>query len=705
MRLTVQNMKVILYLQAIVVCLCLMMGNVAAQTVPTPDHVVVLVLENHGDDLIIGSPDAPYINSLATDSFGALFTNSHGVTHPSQPNYMYLFSGDNQNVILDFTPISLLLPFTSANLGASLLQAGKTFVGYSEDLPSVGYTGDNSGAYYRKHAPWVNWQGTGTNGIPAALNQPFTAFPSNYDNLPKLCFVIPNQDHDMHDGTIAQGDAWIQSNLGAYVQWARTHNSLLILTFDEDENLTGSNDIPTIFNGQMVKHGQYNELVDHNRVLRTMEDMYSLPYAGASANSSPIVDCWVYKPVSAFTGAPAEVCPGQTVNFVDSTLNQPTSTQWIFAGGTPGTATGTPPTVTYNTPGVYSVTLISANQMGADTLIKSNGVTVNPKPVVTFTSDTVAICTGDTAMITAHGAALYNWLPQTGLLYTGNSLMMANPAESTFYKVVGVQNGCASDTAGIQVEVDSVLATSFQLSPSADTTVCAGQTLVFNAQTTNGGNTPGYVWKLNGNTAISNSTTFSTLAFTNSYTVNCVFTSSATCATPASISSPLIHVTVEQAPVPVATAVDSALSCTAVGTYQWYLNGQAIDGATGQTYIALVSGSYTVAVTSAAGCTGLSTPVAVTMAVSGIENLQHNFFSVFPNPTTGEFVVQTTSALSGACNMQLIDLTGRLVYTRSFTPQSSQQQIHLQLPQTQAGAYLLVITNHGHSQTVKMFIQ
>ena len=136
------------FLFLLTVIICVSINTAIAQQVPTPDHVVVVVLENHGYSDIIGSANAPYLNALATDSFSALFTQSFGVTHPSQPNYMHLFSGDNQNVILDFTPISFLLPFTSANLGASLLQNGRTFVGYSEDLPSVGYTGDSAAASY-----------------------------------------------------------------------------------------------------------------------------------------------------------------------------------------------------------------------------------------------------------------------------------------------------------------------------------------------------------------------------------------------------------------------------------------------------------------------------------------------------------------------------------------------------------------------------
>jgi hypothetical protein len=75
------------------------------------------------------------------------------------------------------------------------------------------------------------------------------------------------------------------------VQWAKTHNSLFILTFDEDDRLNG-NQIVTFFTGSMVKGGSYDEKINHYSVLRTLEDMYKLPHAGKAEQASPIVDCW-----------------------------------------------------------------------------------------------------------------------------------------------------------------------------------------------------------------------------------------------------------------------------------------------------------------------------------------------------------------------------------------------------------------------------
>ncbi|MGH8045929.1 MAG: alkaline phosphatase family protein, partial [Chthoniobacterales bacterium] len=186
--------------------------------------------------------------------------------------------------------------FTTPNLGAELIASAFTFGGYSESLPFVGFTGDYfvsaDGDYVRKHNPWVNWQLSSENGIPEAANMPFTDFPSDFSLLPTVSFVVPNQQHDMHDGTIAEADAWLMANLDSYVQWAMLHNSLLILTWDEDDYL-GTNQIPTIFAGANVITSEYGELINHFNVLRTIEDVYGLGHAGNSATATPITDVFV----------------------------------------------------------------------------------------------------------------------------------------------------------------------------------------------------------------------------------------------------------------------------------------------------------------------------------------------------------------------------------------------------------------------------
>jgi hypothetical protein len=188
------------------------------------EHIVVVIEENHSYNQIVGSSNAPYMNSLIQK--GALFTNAHGVTHPSQGNYLALFSGSTQGVKDD----ACLKPFLVPNLASSLINAKLTFTGYSEDLPKVGYTGCSSKGYARKHNPWIQF----TN-VPLDLNRPFTDFPQDFSNLPAVSFVIPNHQNDMHDGTVNQADDWLKSNIDSYALWAKAHNSLLIVTWDEDD--------------------------------------------------------------------------------------------------------------------------------------------------------------------------------------------------------------------------------------------------------------------------------------------------------------------------------------------------------------------------------------------------------------------------------------------------------------------------------------
>jgi acid phosphatase len=251
-----------------------------APAVPRPDHVVVVVEENRSYGEVIGRSDAPYLNTLAGQ--GALFTASYAVAHPSEPNYLALFSGTTQGLSDDSCPHI----FPGPNLGAQLLSAGLGFAGYSEGLPAVGDTVCSAGSYARKHNPWVDFA-----TVPAAANQPFRAFPANYASLPAVSFVIPDLADDMHDGSVSQGDAWLRAHLDGYAQWARTHHSLLIITWDEDD-FSQANQIPTIIVGASVKPGRYAERIDHYTVLRTLEAAYGLPGIGAAASVSALTDCW-----------------------------------------------------------------------------------------------------------------------------------------------------------------------------------------------------------------------------------------------------------------------------------------------------------------------------------------------------------------------------------------------------------------------------
>jgi len=242
---------------------------------PRPDHVIVVVEENHAFSGIIGNGRAPYLNQLAQR--GAVFTESYGVAHPSAPNYVALFSGQTNNNC-DSCP-ERGVPRDAPNLGGLLLAHGFSFVGYSETMPRTGFTGCFAGftkwSYARKHNPWVNFT-----SVPPSSNQPLK-LPA-FDQLPTVAFIIPNQAHDMHSGSIEDADEWLKAHVGPIIDWGMTHNSLTIITWDEDDR-EESKHIPTCFVGPMVKPGHYDTRIDHCNVLRTLEDLYGLPPAGRAA--------------------------------------------------------------------------------------------------------------------------------------------------------------------------------------------------------------------------------------------------------------------------------------------------------------------------------------------------------------------------------------------------------------------------------------
>ncbi len=255
-------------------------GPAHAATLPAYNKIVVVIEENHSYSEVIGNANAPYITSLANS--GAKMTQSFAVTHPSEPNYLALFSGSTQGLTDDSCPHS----YSNENLGHQLIAAGKTFKGYSESMPSDGYTGCSSGRYARKHNPWVNF----TN-VPSSSNLRFSVFPTTFSNLPKLSIVVPNLCNDMHDCSVSTGDTWLKNHLGAYATWAKANNSLLVVTFDEDDH-SASNRIPTLFYGAHVATGSYSEHITHYTMLHTLENLTGVGCVANSCSAPGITDIW-----------------------------------------------------------------------------------------------------------------------------------------------------------------------------------------------------------------------------------------------------------------------------------------------------------------------------------------------------------------------------------------------------------------------------
>src|SRR5258708_19951806 len=123
-----------------------------------------------------------------------------------------------------------------------------TYKGYSLSMPAIGSEIDvtHPGCHYpclygRKHVPWVSFANVPNGPTPeTSSNLRFVDFPAEYDRLPTVAFVIPDQERDMHNGkpqdSVPAGDLWLAQNLHRSYQWAKAHHNPLIVPLHDHHN-------------------------------------------------------------------------------------------------------------------------------------------------------------------------------------------------------------------------------------------------------------------------------------------------------------------------------------------------------------------------------------------------------------------------------------------------------------------------------------
>ena len=252
-----------------------------SRTSYTTQYVQLVIFENESYGDVIGSPQAPYMTSLSKT--WANMTDSHAITHPSEPNYLALFSGSTQGVTGDNCPVT----FNADSLGSELIEAGLTFTGFAESMPRNGFEGcqahpdhlPSGYLYMRKHVPWPDFTKVPRkNSI--VYRRPLDKPPSRF------VWITPNMCNDMHDCSIGTGDKWASKNLPKLIAWDAANDGILILTFDENDGSPG-NQIATILAGN-VNPGQYSQNINHYNVLRTIEDIFSVEALGNAGSATPI---------------------------------------------------------------------------------------------------------------------------------------------------------------------------------------------------------------------------------------------------------------------------------------------------------------------------------------------------------------------------------------------------------------------------------
>jgi len=300
-------------------------------------------MENHSNSEIIGSLSAPYINSLA--SSGALATNYDAVAHPSLPNYLALTGATTFGITSDCTTCWISAP----SIADTLESSGSTWTAYQESMPYACYVGD-SYPYVQKHDPFIYYNDIRTNPSRCQSHVvPYSQLATDLQSTsttPSFSFITPNACNDMHDCSVATGDAWLQQQVPAILNSPAftTQHSLLALTWDEDD-FTSTNQVATIFVGSYVKPGSTSATgYNHYSLVRTIEaarglstltsnDAAAAPMSDMFATSNASLNACITTQLAPSLVSPQQV--GATISLTASSTGCPNPLYefWVLAPG------------------------------------------------------------------------------------------------------------------------------------------------------------------------------------------------------------------------------------------------------------------------------------------------------------------------------------------------------------------------------------
>ncbi|MBS1647376.1 MAG: T9SS type A sorting domain-containing protein [Bacteroidetes bacterium] len=494
--------------------------------------------------------------------------------------------------------------------------------------------------------------------------------------------------------------------------------------------------------------------VQNNSSCGTPPQFYA--YMGSSGDGfslDKVIYCTTLTPVADFTVNANTICAGSTVVFTDVSQNNPSNWNWIFTAGTPSVSTVATPTVNYNIPGVYDVTLTATNYNGSNTVVKTGYIVVNAVPTVTVSS--AAICSGSTYTMVPGGASTYTYssgtsvvTPTTTSSYTitganaagctntvvttvtvnpnpvisansgticaGNTYTISpsganvysytpsgpivNPMATTTYTVVGTDgNNCQGiDTISIVVNpIPSVMAA------ISNSTICASH-----ADTLIATGAISYIWSTNAGSATSSSVAISPM-LSDTYTVlgtdinGCVGQSTVNVTVNA-----LPSVTAVASNGTICTAQADTLTASGANTYIWSANAGSVTSAT-VVVTPTLSATYTVIGTNTvSGCSNQNTVnVTVTTCLGISEYEARNVeFAVYPNPNNGAFYAVVTMPQTTNVTFTIVNTLGQTIYNQ-IKKNVSNTIFDCNLEGIAPGVYYAYIADNEGNKIIKKIIK
>ncbi|CAN5403603.1 hypothetical protein BH11BAC2_BH11BAC2_14790 [soil metagenome] len=508
-----------------------------------------------------------------------------------------------------------------------------------------------------------------------------------------------------------------------------------------------------------------------------------------------------FSPVAAFSSNASIFCAGETTIFSDDSYGSPTSRNWNFPGGQPATDTSANPQITYNSSGLFPVSLSVSNAYGSNTTTKSSYILVtSPQsiPLSTgFEQSTFPPFTwrnsdaGSDDLTWEHNTTIGGYALSTSSCYINNynidgggtedelitvpvnfqdvdsgiltfdvayaryntsysdslSVLVSTDCGDTWTEIYmkgGSDLATAPDQANLFVPsptewrtdsidliaysgfpsvtfsfrnhahygqalyLDNILVTSTPTTPpqagftAYNTITCLGGSVQFaDASSANPSN---WSWSFpGGNPSISTDQqpviNYSTAGqYPVTLTVGNALGNS-TVTIPA-------YITVNAGPaVPTITALGNSVISSLAFFYQWYFNGSLIQGANGQNYTGMVSGSYSVETGDSLGCSSFS--ASYPLVVTGISTIsrKETELQIFPNPTSDKTQINLSGFKGKKFEIILTDLVGRVLKQEIKLISGNEKIIYINASEYNSGIYFIRVKDElNQSGTARLII-
>jgi hypothetical protein len=289
-------MRSVVGMVACVAAMVIVGASPAQARVPRLHHVWVFVMENHSLGQILGNPNAPFLNRLA--SRYRVATRFYAPTHPSLPNYLAMISGSTQGCTSDdCTP-----GYGGPTLARQLTRHGLGWQGFFEGLPRRGYTGGDRRNYVRHHNPFVYFRSVTSHPRQLRHLRKLHALRGALRHPPALSFIVPNNADNMHTGSIRAGDRWLSTWIPRVQHsHAYRHGGVIIIIWDEGHNDNSGCCLPDLHGGRIPlfiisrhskTHHRLHRAATTYTLLRTLESGFRLPHLGLAAHVASLPHSW-----------------------------------------------------------------------------------------------------------------------------------------------------------------------------------------------------------------------------------------------------------------------------------------------------------------------------------------------------------------------------------------------------------------------------